>query len=83
MDCGGVDGGRRPQLELDISRPVTRWGQAKRSTPATPPPNDQGKRTGQAARETTGDQRSQRPSQTETPPLGRVRLNRLLGILWS
>ena len=44
------------------------------------PPNDQVKPTGQAARTTTDDQRSRRPSLAENPPLGRVGLNHLLGI---
>jgi len=46
------------------------------------PPNDQVKPHGQAARTTTDDQRSHKPSQAETPPLVRVGLNRLFGILF-
>ena len=41
-------------------------------------PNDQVKPHGQAARTTTDDQRSRKPSHAENPPLVRVGLNRLL-----
>ena len=46
-------------------------------------PNDQVKRTGQAARTATDVHGSRNALKTENPPLGRVRLNRLLGIVLS
>ncbi len=44
-------------------------------------PNAKGKPTGQAARTTTDNQRSRDASKIETPPLVRVGLTRLLGLL--
>ncbi len=46
-------------------------------------PNEQVKPHGQVARTTTDDQRSRKLLQAENPPLVRVGLNRLLGILLS